>query len=264
MACMMLSMSTVAYPFQYGQEIALPNLLDQWEEKNFLYDADQVIKLDAIGEAYDLSTNELQYRELHFLNDKRTIRVVAYFNSEQERIAEKIVRYDTSGFRPSIEQRSYSSQQWLKVLNQGPTVSVIHSPASRVRQVNPAWNSRLLPPKKKISSSETGVIDAGFDRFVRTNWQSLLDGQRVTLNFLAITRQQWVKLRISQLKCQMDIDALCFRVEPANAIVRWLVEPIDLVYDSLEMRLLSFKGLSNLVDADGKGYKVSIHYNYRP
>ena len=109
------------------------------------------------------------------------------------------------------------------------------------------------------------VIDAGFDYFIRENWQDLLASKQLKFYFLAPVRQSLVKLRMQQKPCSYGSDThVCFSINPANWIVRLLLDPIELGYDRHTQQLSRYRGLANISDADGNGFRVDIHYSYSP
>ena len=54
--------------------------------------------------------------------------------------------------------------------------------------------------------------------------------------------------------------AYVFRMEPANYILRQIMDPIVLTYEKSTKRLIKYEGISNLNDNKGKRYIVSIVY----
>ena len=108
------------------------------------------------------------------------------------------------------------------------------------------------------------VIDAGFDAFVRANWDSLVAGANKSFQFPFAARESLVKLRIKPVSCSYDSETdQCFRLEMNNWLLRMLVAPIELGYDARLKRLTRYRGLSNIGDGQGNGLVVDIRYNYQ-
>ncbi len=101
------------------------------------------------------------------------------------------------------------------------------------------------------------------DAFVQRHWQELLAGDEQSMEFLATTRQRFVGLVVQRYECATTKeDRVCFRIEAANQLLRWLLDPIDLVYRRDNRQLQQFTGVSNLVMASGETPTVTIHYDY--
>jgi len=58
--------------------------------------------------------------------------------------------------------------------------------------------------------------------------------------------------------------AVRFRVEP-DSLLRYLVSPLELMYDAESKKLLEYRGISNVHDpATGKAYNARIIYPDQP
>jgi hypothetical protein len=129
-------------------------------------------------------------------------------------------------------------------------------------------DTNTTEPGKVISTRPSPnlpvVIDAGFDTFVTTNWDSLLAGNNKSFQFPFAARESLVKLRIKPMSCTYDSEAdQCFSLEMNNWFLRMLVDPIELGYDAKLKRLTRYRGLSNIGDGNGNGLVVDIRYNYQ-
>jgi len=109
------------------------------------------------------------------------------------------------------------------------------------------------------------VIDAGFDGFIRGNWEKLVAGDTLELQFPLAYRSSMVSLRVKASACSYETDGAdqCFTLEASNWFYRMLSSPIELGYDPEQLRLARYRGLSNINDEQGKGLVVDIKYSYR-
>jgi len=214
------------------------------------------IIVQTIGEAFDLKSDEPLYSETHCLSSDALAREVIYRNADGELIAHKILSYETGPTTPSFVQHNFYSQQSIEVeLKQDELTMTVKG-------------ANTTEPAKVISTRPSPnlpvVIDAGFDTFVTTNWDSLLAGENKSFQFPFAARESLVKLRIKPMGCTYDSATdQCFSLEMNNWFLRVLVDPIELGYDAKLKRLTRYRGLSNIGDGNGNGLVVDIRYNYQ-
>ena len=113
-----------------------------------------------VGEAYDLKSDELLYREIYCANGNPDEMEVIYRDEAGGLIARKVLDYGSGATTPSFVQQNLYSSEIIEVELQAGKVSMTVLDAS---------NSE---PKKTSSTQTDGklpvVIDAGFDEFVAT------------------------------------------------------------------------------------------------
>ena len=214
------------------------------------------IVAQTIGEAFDLKSDELLYSETHCLSRDALAREVIYRNVDGQLIAHKSLSYETGPTTPSFVQRNFYSQESIEVeLKQDELTMTI-------RDVNSSEPGKVVSTRP--SPRLPVVIDAGFDAFVTTNWDSLVAGENKSFQFPFAARESLVKLRIKPMSCSYDSETdQCFSLEMNNWFLRMLVDPIELGYDAKLKRLSRYRGLSNIGDGKGNGLVVDIHYNYQ-
>ncbi len=208
-----------------------------------------------VGEAYDLSSDELLYRETHCLVADAGTRDVIYQNDAGDLIAHKRVNYASGEFTPSFVQQNFYSRQRIEVaMDEG--------------RVHMAVLDEANPDAAEISSDAPDadvqvVIDAGFDPFVRNHWDELVGGEIKKFAFPFAARSSLIDLRIRGYSCSYETETdQCFRLELSNWFLRLLADPIELGYDATERRLTRYRGLSNIGDGEGNGQVVDIRYQY--
>ncbi|TDG11910.1 hypothetical protein E2F43_16215 [Seongchinamella unica] len=186
--------------------------------------------MNAVGSAYSVEDGELRYREIHRCSSEGDRCTVEYENPEGELFARKVVDYQDSLQAPSLEMRD---------LRHGETLTV-------------------------AGGNEAGVvIDAGFDHYVRLRWEQLVSGETVRFAFLVVGRQQPLDMVASKAAAESCAQGrMCFRVALDNWLLSRLVAPIWLEYDAQSRRLLQFRGVSNIRDAQGRSQQVRIDYRY--
>ena len=210
----------------------------------------------AIGEAYDLKNDEFLYREVYCVNGKPDEIEVVYRNEADSVIAHKTLDYRSGPMTPSFVQNNLYSSEVIEVRLGDDEVSMSVVDA-------------VTAEPKKTSAERTGgelpvVIDAGFDEYVRQNWDALLAGEKKSFLFPFAERSKLLELRIKSAGCSYPTDTdQCFKLELSNWFFRMLVAPIELGYDPAKRRLLRYRGLSNIGDGKGNGSVVDIRYVYQ-
>lgn len=217
----------------------------------------------AIGTAWSSDQSQVLYREVHFAEDPDhdlTTRV-EYRRDNDEVFAEKDIDYSVSTTAPAISQIDHRNQARIITRHPNP-------------EPGPVVELEVRPHDSDETQTDTFdyedgmIIDAGFDPFVRENWNRLADGRRVTTDFLVPARMDTVHISISKTDnddCNFDAQNMhCFVIKPAGflRVVSWFVDPIHIAYDADTRRLLMFEGISNLRDDAGEPRNALIRFEY--
>jgi glutathione S-transferase len=106
------------------------------------------------------------------------------------------------------------------------------------------------------------VADAGFDEFVRANWQRLMSDQALKVHFLVPTRLDDYSFQVQHLRSDRieGIPTEVFRLR-LSGIWGWFLPGIDVYYSAQERILVHYDGLSDLRDAAGDNYQAKITFN---
>lgn len=210
-----------------------------------------------IGEAFDLNTNKPLYSETHCVSGDALTREVIYKDPENQLIAYKVLRYDTGSNTPSYVQHNVHSQDSIAVELEQERQEIIFTATDANRSEQPSVAS------VKPSAALPVVIDAGFDAFVRENWQSLVAGESKQFQFPFAARESLVELSIASASCSYaTVTEQCFSLELNNWLLNMVADPIELGYDAKLQRLTRFRGISNISDGQGEALAVDIHYRY--
>ena len=97
------------------------------------------------------------------------------------------------------------------------------------------------------------LADAGFDEFIRRQWQPLVAGQPVALDFAVPSRLESIGFtakRVGSARVGGE-DAWIFRLR-LGGLLGYVVPSIDVFYGQASRRLLRFQGLSNLRNDAGE------------
>ncbi|MCK7597021.1 hypothetical protein M0G74_07005 [Microbulbifer sp. CAU 1566] len=198
---------------------------------------------------------------------------VLYFAPDGEKIAEKRLAAIAPG---SAIQEQRLPQVFQQDFRSGELRETVWESG--------AWRLRYREAESKalrevvIDDSEIDVIDAGFDAYVRKNWQALTDGSELRFQFASPPHGRSIRLRATSLVCEPPGSALCVRVDLAQPLLRWIAGgDILLRYSTVDTdgvtsdkntlvpmpRLQRFTGVSNLLDDSGEPQRLQIDYFYR-
>lgn len=209
-------------------------------------------KAEIVAEARDMSTGELLYTEVHFFSADKKIHRVEYRGLDQAMIAVKEVDYRNGDTTPAFKLKNlqYPEQQSASYID---------------GKLTAAYQEGEDPEESgEIKVKQPLVIDAGFDRFVQQNWDTLVAGEDSKFYFAVPSSQILAKLFVEQADCDESLgdNLVCFRATLTNFIFRWFVTPIKVSYNLETRQLNTYSGVSNFAGADGYNPKVIISYAY--
>ena len=105
-----------------------------------------------------------------------------------------------------------------------------------------------------------GVIDAGFDEFIRENWRSLVAGHTLTMHFLVPSRLSSMDFHVRYLGSGAEQSTgEMFRLEVAG-LLKWVAPSIDVSYTPDDHALVRYQGLSGLRDQKGENLHATITF----
>jgi hypothetical protein len=213
-------------------------------------------KAYAIGDAFGLKSNDLVYREIHCGTRDELASEVFYRHRDGTLIAYKELDYRSGHTTPSFVQHNFQAGEKIQVSFDQETVSMSVTDYEK-------RESKNTYPVADISGKPI-VIDAGFDGFIRDNWDKLVSGEMQEFQFPLASRSSLVSLQVKPSACSYETETdQCFTLESSNWFFRMLASPIELGYDASLARLTRYRGLSNINDKNGRGLVVDIKYRYQ-
>lgn len=206
--------------------------------------------------AFALEGERLLYVEKHietWQEGRLAEREVRYEDPAGELIAQKLVRYEESPQVPSFEMTDFRTG-----LREGAEVD-----AGKVVLFSGPSEERVR--RRSVERPRVAVVDAGFDAFMRDNFDAVVTGEMVEFDFAVPALRRFFRF---ELVPQGGVsyrgeNAFLVKMRPASALLRILVDPIDLTYSS-DGRLLEFRGLANVCDEKGDRYEARIVFDYSP
>lgn len=205
------------------------------------------------GTAYDLRTGALLYRELHVVaraDDGRGTRTVLYRCPGGEAFARKHVEYGADPTSPVFDliDRRLGYREGVRRGADGYEVYV---------QTAPDRPERRAP----LPRIEGLVADAGFDDFVKRNWDALMAGQTQRFPFLVPSTLEAIEFKVRKHgEIEVDGEAASVIRLSLGAWYAFLLPHIDVVYLNRSRSLRRFSGISNVRDLDGDNYRVRIEF----
>ncbi len=204
------------------------------------------------GYAHDLDSDTLIYTETHLetYEDNRIVSdKVTYKNAAGDVIAEKQVDYTENNTMPDFSLTNYVTGHQESASKQTSELTIAF-----------AKNNSEDKKSKTIPLPDIGIIDAGFDQFIISNWEALVNEERLVRKMLIPSMRQFIEFRIYQEKIDTEQQRRILKVEPDSFLFRFLGDPLVLEYDMAQPKLLLFKGTSNMRDEKGKNLQVSISF----
>jgi hypothetical protein len=205
------------------------------------------------GYARDLDSGALLYVETHAVSDAdtpREQRVVLYRRAaDSAPFARKTLSYGSDRQRPEVEFTCARSG-FSEAASRGPA-------GFRVKSRRPGRD----PESTLIAGDQVGVVDAGFDEFVRAKWSELERGDSLHTPFLVPSRLDAVGFKVRKLR-NTTVDgaaASVLRLSVSGA-VGWFLPDIEVTYRQRDRRLLRYEGLTNIRDAEGALLKARIEF----
>ncbi|MFT6122952.1 MAG: hypothetical protein ACJASG_001480 [Oleiphilaceae bacterium] len=218
------------------------------------------------GKAYDLDSEHLLYVERH--NIKLTAAgeylssQVNYFDPDGKLIATKYLDFSDSQTMPKLRFVDGRINAKIEV----ETFDKKKQHGVRILQER---GSERQVSEVKTEDKQTSIIDAGFNLYAMSNWQRLIEGGTLEMDFLALTRSEYIgfKLEPANLENKAETGHMVLSLSPQNFFISLLMEPIYLTYDINSKRLIRFEGLTNLEMVEqGKGlgdnFVARIEYSY--
>ena len=223
------------------------------------------INKNFIGYAYDLETGELIYTE-HHKYTSHNIHEVQYKEVIGEVFASKTVNYENNDYAPDFIQKNSRNGERIESKRDSNGILISYQENS-----SSSMDSNFIRSNPKL------IIDAGFDKFITKNWKELVSGQEMTIDYLIPSSLDHYELNITKEDCK-DNNFHCFSISSSSFFISLLSSKLMLKYEEISnessnvsddgntsgerIRLISFKGRSNICDSEGNYHDVNIQYQY--
>lgn len=208
-----------------------------------------------VGVAVDPGTQRHLYTEVHdqvLAADGSVLTgVTTYHASSGQEIGRKTLDYRQNRTIPIFRMEMPGPAYAEGIRQVKGTVEVFKEDRGQTR------NKRL--------SLDEGLVaaDSGFNQLLLDQMAVLQRGEPLAFRLIVAGQTDAYRFQATKLGDGMfeGERTLRLRVAP-DSMLRWLVDPIDLVYGTTPPRLLEYRGVSNVIDpASGEVYRrVRVHY----
>jgi hypothetical protein len=208
-----------------------------------------------LGLAYIKDSAQPVYREVHWLFSDGSVvqRLVLYECLHGEPFARKLVRNSPSATAPDFDFEDGRDGYREGVHTSGDSRDVYVQPERQA-----PVERRMLP------AARDGIIDAGFDAYVRQHWRELPVGNPRILSFLVPGRFAFMQFKLSAPQNGMlDAHPVTFLHMRLGAWYSFAAPTIEFVYERDGSRLVQFQGPGTVRSADGWNLNVRVVFPAR-
>jgi hypothetical protein len=206
------------------------------------------------GNARDVQTGELLYRELHAIRGLGTPeeeRVVLYQCSRGEAVfARKRLVYPASRENPEFE---------FEDARLGYLEGLRRVGAGREVYQRPSANVPLR--RRSVPSGVAIVSDAGFDEFVRNHWAELETGRTVRFPFLVPSRLDYLTFKVKKHgEGTIEDEPVSLIRLNLSGLLGFFLPYIEVSYRKSDRVLARYVGLTNIRDLEGANVTARIDF----
>jgi hypothetical protein len=203
------------------------------------------------GDAYDLATGKFVYSENHsefYKDGKHAYSRVSYRDAAGKEFASKIITFTPNRTQPTYE---------LRDVRDGYIEGIKRDAGGTVYYARRKTDEPMK--EKRVQTPVPAVFDGGFDYFVRENFNEICAGTNKSFYFAVPIELDYFRFRVAR----QESGELCrMNLELDNVLLRQIVRPIKLWYETKTGRLKKYEGISNINGADGKSLKVRVVFTY--
>jgi hypothetical protein len=212
------------------------------------------------GYATNMENGKYLYTELHeqeVENGQVQTAAISYFDAAGKLVSRKTLDYRKNRTIPVFRAET-PEQGYVEALR---AVSAGKLDLLKVTREKGEQAKALDIPKGQVAA------DSGFNHLIQDNLPRILAGETVQFHLVVAGNLDVYHFRARKIGEERfeAAPAALLRVEP-DSLLRFLVDPLDLLYDPSTRRLLEYRGVSNILDpATSKVYKkVRIRYSSTP
>lgn len=212
-------------------------------------------KLLVTGTASSVKTGKTVYREYHDITPQQ--HTVHYVDPSEKLIASKEIHYSHGFNTPEylLDDKRFGKRTGSKWQDD-------HFIVFRQEQSGD-------PHEKTVKPADNLVIDAGFDYFIRSHWNELIDGKTLPFSFAIADPPTVLEMKITEVSAaetaisQHSDLYRYFLVHSRNRLIGWAIPDINLAYNRDNHLLQVYQGPSNITDQNDTRQTVTIRYEYQ-
>lgn len=210
------------------------------------------------GYAYDLKTDRHLYTEVH---EQRTTEgrwtggSIRYYLPDGRKLGVKPLDFTRDPFVPVFR---------MDLLLEGYSEGISDAGDPLVLERRMGRNAKL--ERKSLKREGPICADSGFHAFLIAHFDRLMKGEKIGFRLAvpgSLDAFRFRARRIADTSFENQ-PAVRFYIEP-DSLLRFMVDPLELIYDAKTQRLLEYRGVSNIRNpADGEQYLTRISYYSKP
>lgn len=206
------------------------------------------------GIAKDRKSNEFIYKEVHkeiFMSGEHVQTITSFLCNNNEEFARRELDFSTSFEKPFYLLKDSRSGLLEKVVHKGDNFF----------EISYQKNHDSKQKTKTLYVPEPAIVDGGFNYFIKNNWHKLEKNEKLTFNFLSVAFQDFFPFRIYKVDQKQDEEnIMLLKMECDKLLLRVLMAPIMIHYDTSSKRIFKYEGISNIRDESGSSYRALLQY----
>jgi hypothetical protein len=212
------------------------------------------------GYAYDLDTGRFLYTEVHRQvvdADRWVGGTITYYGPDGGRIGHKVLDFRKDPYVPVYR---------LDLAAGGGYVEGITAVGDDTIELEKKGYNSSKRRTASVKRRGTMVADSGFHSFLRDRFDDLVAGKPVPFTFVVSGELDTFKFRAQRIADGTfeGKPAVRLQVEP-DTLLRLLAEPLEVLYEPAQRKLLEYRGVSNVHDPRTfEAYRVRIIYPSAP
>jgi hypothetical protein len=205
------------------------------------------------GVAYDQKTGQIVYTDNHAENrrgEKHVSSEIVYKNPVGKVFAKKTISFEKKTTLPDftlVDSRD-GYIEGAKVT--GNQIQLFYRE-----------NAKSEMQEKIFPIPSNGVVDGGFDQYIKENWDDILAGKKLNFVMFAPSKLNSYKFIVQKTKTgtYKEKQVVHLKIELDNLFGIFLPS-IKIIYGIDNKRILFYEGISNINNPEGKSYFVKIQY----
>jgi len=212
------------------------------------------------GYAYDLESGKFLYTEVHrqtIAGERWLGGTIDYYAPDGSRIGHKTLDFSQDPYVPIYQLDLTTGGGYMEGVKAVTAETLVLE-----KKGYGSDKVRAATVKRKGAT----VADSGFHSFLRARFPDLLAGKTIEFTFVVAGNLDAYKFRAKRVGDGTfeGKPAVRFRVEPATWL-RFLVDPLEVLYEPTQRQLVEYRGISNLHDPRTfEPYVVRIIYPSKP
>jgi len=210
------------------------------------------------GYAYDLKSGKYLYTEVHeqhVQGDHWVSGTMNYFDPQGKQIGHKTLDFSKDSSIPLYH---------LTLSGSGYEEGISAISADKIQM----FKRHAAGEAMETASADRAAAmaaDSGFHAYITNHFAELMAGQTIAFKLVVAGNLDAFKFRIKRIDDTTfeGAPAIRLRVEP-DSLLRFVVDPLELSYEPKAKKLLEYRGIANVHDANGKAYTARIDYYSKP